>query len=175
MTTPAPFLGNRDPRRLRPWLIGFTFAILGLALAMNLLWDARPFPAGAALMAAYGLAPLLQVAEVWLLLELLARAVPLVAGGPPWWLVRGAAAAFLASLLAPAIVNAVVCALRVHQRFRLPTSGSYVPEPWHSVLGNLLDSPARHIAQPAMAAIVLVTLWAALRLRPSRVRLGEDQ
>jgi hypothetical protein len=173
MTMPAPFL-RRDPLRLRHLAVGIVVALAAAALLMQALWDVVSFAAGVALMIAYGVAPLLHVALVWLLFELLAKARPLVVGAPPRFVVRGVQVAYLYSILGPAVVGAVVCVMRIHYRVQPPASGTYLSEPWGSLLNDFLSAPAYRIALLSWVAFVLVTLLIAFRLRPGSIRIPES-
>src|SRR5207244_6374145 len=81
MTRRADFLPH-NPLRYRKWLLGLTIAQLVFALCAfwfsQTIWPLSYYWASILLMLAYGLMPMIYVAEFWLLLELLYKILPLL-------------------------------------------------------------------------------------------------
>ena len=165
MTGAAPFL-SRDPRRLRPWLIGLTVAQLAAAALATALLPFAAHGSVLVLLCTYALAPLPFIAEVALLLALLARPLRIVPGALPRWVVIPVACLFVASLLGPALGMAALNFARIgHIAHPLAPGETYLPAPLNQLLNDVLFAPAFRVRGPAWLACLLVVGHTLLRLR----------
>jgi len=166
MTTPAPFL-RADPRRLRGRLLALTGTqLLAGAAAIVLLNMVSP-ACTVALLTVYALTPLAYVAEVWLLLALLARPLRITPNPLPRWAVAIVRWVTVLSLLGPAVVMAVVMFARMNyvDHPLPPSRQSYLPPPWDTLLNTFVAQPGYRAQGPVWLACLLVIAHCLLRLR----------
>ena len=166
MTTPAPFL-RPDPRRLRRVMVALTAGQVAGGIAAVILLNMISPACTVALLTIYALTPLAYVAEVWLLLVLLARPLPVMPDALPRWAVTVVRWAMVFSLLGPALVMAVVMVARMNyvDRPLPPPRQNYLPPPWDTLLNTFVAQPAYRARTAAWLASLLVIAHCLYRLR----------
>jgi hypothetical protein len=162
MTTPDPFVA-RGPG-YRRWLIALTIAqIIFACCALFLSRDPWPFTynvGSGILLSAYALMPLVYVTELWLLLELLYRSLPMFTFRFPAWLFRPVQWTFIYSILSPAILYALINFLRIEEDppVRLDPST-------RRSLAEFLVTPALYLQLPLSIVLLLMVVYIRYRFR----------
>jgi hypothetical protein len=162
MTIPDPLVAGG--RRYRKVLLALT--ILQIVLSCCALSFYRlPVPfliygRNAVLLSAYALMPLVYVAQLWLLLELLYRSLPIINIRCPRPLFRVVQWPFIYSILSPAVFSAVINFLRIEADPPVRPSISL-----RRSLGTLFGTPAYNLQLPLSIAVVLIVLYIRSRLR----------
>jgi hypothetical protein len=130
------------------------------------IFHSRAYVGHVLLLSTYALAPLPYVVQLWLLLILLGRPLDLMPNALPRWLVRVGRWIIVYSILAPALLMAVVNFTRIHYiDHPLPRGGTFLPEPLNSTLYRYVAHPAYRVQRVAWIANLLVVLHCLFRLR----------
>jgi len=165
MTGPA-HSHPHNPNRFRKWLIGLTAVQLVLGLCAitfsKRTWPFNYFWGCAVLMTAYALMPLTYVAVLWLLLELLYRALPMLRNRLPRVLFRAVQSPLIYSIIVPAIVDSIVCVVRI--TVDNPPDGNYLGKPLSNFLDHYFILPAMYLQLPIWLAFLLIILHCIYRL-----------
>jgi hypothetical protein len=117
------------------------------------------------LLSAYALMPLVYVTQLWLLLELLYRALPILNIHFPRPLFRVVQWPFIYCVLVPAVFFAIVNFLRIKHDDPLPNTRYWMNASLSRFIERYFMNPGYHIILPLSIALVLIVLYIRYRLR----------
>jgi hypothetical protein len=174
LTTPNPLRSRM--LTARKWVLGLTIAqfILGVC---ELRFFRHPWPfdrvhGNYILMTAYALDPLVFVALLWFVLEILYRSLPLLGKPIPRWIYRIVQWPLIYSRLGPAIFFGIVCFARIKHDDPPPGSRYWINETLSRFLEAILIRPADLLLIPTWLSFLLILLYLRYRIRRSLISIA---
>jgi hypothetical protein len=164
------------PNQLRPRMLHVRRWVLGLVVAQFILglcelrffrhpWPLDRVHGNYISLTAYALEPLVFVALLWFLLEILYQSLPLLANPTPRWLYRIVQWPLIYSRLGPAIFFGIVCFARIKNDDPPVGTHYWINESLSRFLERFLVAPPVFIAIYSWLSFLLILLYCRFRMR----------